>query len=146
MSKVKIIGLIIVVGILSFVIYNGRKPALEKVKEQLSFTKSIRVKEIPLEKEQAISCPEIKEEETIEKIVKILKDSYVPPKNQWYNLPKYTDYHLEFLNQKGKTLFTIETNSSAPFELKRKGYKYQIDLDDKLKFMEILKEHCEKSS
>ncbi len=146
MSKAKIIGLVLLAGILALVIYNGRKPSLEKVKEQLSFIKKVRIKEIPLEKNQAISCPEIKEEETIEKIVKILKDSYVPPKNQWYNLVKTIDYHLEFLNQKGETLFTIETNSSSPFELKRKGYKYQIDSDDKLKFMEILKEHCEEGS
>ena len=146
MSKAKIIGLVLLAGILALVIYNGRKPSLEKVKEQLSFIKKVRIKEIPLEKNQATSCPEIKEEETIEKIVKILKDSYVPPKNQWYNLVKTIDYHLEFLNQKGETLFTIETNSSSPFELKRKGYKYQIDSDDKLKFMEILKEHCEEGS
>lgn len=144
MSKKKIIiCFAIIVGISTLLIYNGRKPSLEKVKKQLLLTKKVRVTEITLS-DQPISCPEIQEEETIQEIVEILRNSNTPPKNQWYSLVKYIDYHLEFLDKENKVSVTLETQSSGPAKLKRKGYKYSILIDDEARFREILKKHCEK--
>lgn len=143
MSKKKIICFAIIVGISALLIYNGRKPSLEKVKEQLLLTKKVRVTEITLSN-QSIPCPEIQEEETIQEIVKILKSSSAPPKNQWYTLVKSIDYHLEFLDKENKVSVTLETQSSGPTKLKRKGYKYSIQIGDEARFREILKKHCEK--
>lgn len=147
MSKKKIIiCLVIIVCISAFVIYNGRKPSLEKVKEQLWLTKTIRLEKIPLESDKPISCSEIQEEKTIQEIVKILNDSYVAPKNQWYTLARTINYHLEFLDKENHVLTTLETQSSEPIALKRQGYKYLIRLENETRFKEILEKHCEKVS
>lgn len=144
MSKKKIIiCFAIIVGISTLLIYNGRKPSLEKVKKQLLLTKKVRVTEITLS-DQPISCPEIQEEETIQEIVEILRNSNTPPKNQWYTLVKYIDYHLEFLDKENKVSVTLDTQSSEPAKLKRKGHKYSIQIGDEVRFREILKKHCEK--
>jgi len=147
MSKKKIIiCFVIIIGISALLIYNGRKSSLGKVKEQLLLTKSIRVKQIPLESSQLVSCPEIKEEETIQEIVKILNDSYIPSGDEWYTLAQSIDYYLEFLDQNKEILLTVKTDSAFPLELKMKDSKYQIDLRNQSKFMKILKKHCEKGS
>jgi len=117
--------------------------SLEKAKEKLLLTKSIRVGQIPLQSDHTFPCLEIQSEETIQEIIEILDKSHIPSDDEWATLEKTVDYYLEFLDEENEMFATVQTRSSLPVELNGKGYTYQINLDDKPHLIEILKKHCE---
>ncbi len=119
--------------------------SLEEAKEKLLLTKKIRVGQIPLWPGHFILCSDIREEEVIQEIIKILNESHIPS-DEWATLERTVDYYLEFLDEENKMFATVQTQSSLPLKFKGKGYTYQIDLDDGEYFKEILKNHCENQS
>ena len=151
-KKFVIVFFIIVIVIASFVTIKlppkedktiKNEFSLEEAKEKLLLTKKIKVKTIPLESDDPIPCPTIQDEESIQKIVTILSEAYIPPKDWWYTLARSVNYHLELVNEMDEIFATIKTNSSSPLELKGEGFIYYIYSDEYQQLTDILKKVCE---
>ncbi len=117
--------------------------SLEEVKEKFLLTKEIKVSTIPLESNAPIPCPTVQEEKTIQEIIAILSNSYIPLEDWWYTLERTVNYHLELVNETSEVFATVQAKGSSPLELKGKGFAYSIYSDEKQQLTDILMKICE---
>jgi len=130
MFRKSIIGIFIVLLIVIGYLFIFKKDiSLDEVKTQLLLTKKIEVIKEPVLTKKDETYPVIEDEQSIQKIVSILSNMYLPSSN-WSILSEQDIYYLKLFDKKNQLISIIKI-ASLPWEISGKGYHHKFSLDSK---------------
>lgn len=133
MSKNKlIIGLVLIVGICGILLFVGKRPSLEEIKEKIKLTTSIRIEKMEANSNEFIFYQMIENKENVQEIMDFISslgtDEWVATsgQNTMVSGSNRENYRLKFLDENNKTIAILQTSSSEPMKLKYKIHTYEL--------------------
>ena len=111
-----------------------RTPTLHEIQEKIQLATIIKIEKTEIDSDQFIFYKTIEDRKKVQKITSFVCDI---DENEWEALSgqsmtvsdkNSTNYRLEFLDEKNRTIAILETSSPQPMKLKYKIHTYELSI------------------